>query len=246
MSSGFTHFVGVAAPLLLIAIMNTFHVLFTDGSSVGDFVGNSAAFALTAVFILPEIIEPGTTQTLFNWNNLFVLMIFLGLGLSSFPVIGDSVKTDEEGDGVIQFSGFALAGMVILWLSFLVPWRNFLGYSHYLWKLFHEEPKYHAYSIWTFLKEPGYKPNKVKNCAYEKNYWTVKDVCFPPNSDAAAEIAKLYKCEKEIPGKFSIVEYKDDDGIYEKNADWLSNVVFRQMIDWCEKLKCTCLLHHDD
>jgi len=114
--SGTSKFVQIVFPMLLIAILNTVQVLDKDFVENTNFLSNAATFALTAVFILPSIIGNSNIQDLYSMNNLYIISIFVGLALSSIPseMMGTSVP--------------AFTGMIIVWLSFIMPIIGCIGY----------------------------------------------------------------------------------------------------------------------
>lgn len=114
--SGMAKFVENVLPMLLISAMNTVCVLEKPQAENADFVSNSATFALTAVFILPNIVAQGNRQAVFTVNNLYITLIFLGLTLSSLS------------ESMVHSRVPSITGMIILWCSLLVPICNCMLY----------------------------------------------------------------------------------------------------------------------
>jgi len=114
--SGTSKFVQIVFPMLLIAILNTVQVLDRDFVENTNYLNNAATFALTAVFILPSIISESNTQDLITMNNTYIILIFVGLALSSIPaeMMGTNVP--------------ALTGMIVIWISFIMPIIGCFGY----------------------------------------------------------------------------------------------------------------------
>lgn len=116
-SSSYSKLVQIIFPMLLIAILNTINVINADES---EFIGNASTFALTAVFILPTIIGQAKTQHIFTPNNVYIMLVFIGLALSS-------ISETLAGTKILK-----LLGMIILWLSFLIPAGGYvLFYKEY-------------------------------------------------------------------------------------------------------------------
>jgi len=122
---GISKVIEVIAPMLLIATLNTMHVLNNDADAgATDYIANSATLALTAVFLLPNIKGESNRTEWLTFNNLYIFLIFIGLALSSFP-------QDMVGTNV-----YALVGNGFLWGSFLIPLLNtlkFLRHENIFW-----------------------------------------------------------------------------------------------------------------
>jgi len=114
--SGFSKFVKIVFPMLLIAILNTVNVLDRDVEST-NFLNNAATFALTAVFILPSVIGNSNSQNILSMNNVYIILVFVGLALSSIPL--EMMKTNVP----------AFTGMIIIWFSFIMPTIGCIGYA---------------------------------------------------------------------------------------------------------------------
>uniref|UniRef100_A0A7S4T6R9 Uncharacterized protein n=1 Tax=Ditylum brightwellii TaxID=49249 RepID=A0A7S4T6R9_9STRA len=109
--NGDSKLVAILAPMLLISILNTLNVFNNEEGGIDnvDYIANSATFALTAVFILPNIFSKANRTDLLTTNTAYVFLIFVGLSLSSFP---------EE---LVGTRGYAIAGVALLWSSFFIP-----------------------------------------------------------------------------------------------------------------------------
>eukprot|EP00565_Helicotheca_tamesis_P000473 CAMPEP_0185724662 /NCGR_PEP_ID=MMETSP1171-20130828/1077_1 /TAXON_ID=374046 /ORGANISM="Helicotheca tamensis, Strain CCMP826" /LENGTH=391 /DNA_ID=CAMNT_0028392561 /DNA_START=105 /DNA_END=1280 /DNA_ORIENTATION=- len=112
---GISKVIEVIAPMLLIATLNTLHVL-SDDVDANEYIANSATLALTAVFLLSSIKDESNRTRWFTANNFYISLVFIGLTFSSFP------------EDMIGTKNVALTGMVFFWLSFLVPLVNTLKY----------------------------------------------------------------------------------------------------------------------
>jgi len=129
--SGMSKFVNTVSPMLLIAILNTIQVFDTLEGEIEtvNFLGNAASFALTAVFVLPSIISESKGSVVLNKNNIYIMLIFIGLALSSLPdrLLGTNIP--------------AFCGMAILWLSFVFPIWGFFEYFTRIHKIKKRSPK---------------------------------------------------------------------------------------------------------
>lgn len=114
--SGMNKFVETVLPMLLISTMNTVAVLENPQAENADFIGNASTFALTAVFILPMMVAQSNVRSLWEWNNVYIMLIFLGLTLSSLS------------ESMMHSRYPSIAGMIILWCSLIVPILNGFAY----------------------------------------------------------------------------------------------------------------------
>jgi len=118
-TGGFEKFVEIICPMILITVMNTIHVLKnTGGDDTMDFLANSATFALTAVFILPSIIQRSGKNDLWTVNNLYIMIVTLALSLSSFP-------------SSIGSKWIGITGMALHYVSFLCPCYNLYKFQEW-------------------------------------------------------------------------------------------------------------------
>jgi len=113
--SGFSKFMSIVFPMILIVVLNTLHVLGEQPDSI-DFLGNASILALTAVVILPYIVTKRKMEAVFSLNNFYVMSIFIGLSLSSIP------------EATFETRIPAKIGMILLWISFIAPIYSCIGY----------------------------------------------------------------------------------------------------------------------
>merc|ERR1711957_413119 len=127
---GMVKFVKVLLPMLLISTINTINVLMDvslmnrqdsssdDIDSSDRYLQISAALALTAVFVLPEMTRKWNTQSVITWNEVYILIIFVALSLSSIP------------PAMVGTTEYAFVGMILLWGSFCIPIFNLVSYLY--------------------------------------------------------------------------------------------------------------------
>eukprot|EP00957_Ditylum_brightwellii_P111354 8493156-Ditylum_brightwellii.AAC.1 len=96
---GNSKMIEIIAPMLLISILNTLNVINDEKVENVDYIANSAAFTLTAAFILPSIFSKANRNKVFTVNTVYVFLVFVGLALSSFP------------DDMVGTNGFAITGV---------------------------------------------------------------------------------------------------------------------------------------
>lgn len=90
-----------------------------------------AVIVLTAVFLVPEVYRWKHNKKGITWSDFSVLLIFLALTLFSIPpsLTGGS-GTIGNGIGTIPF-----IGMLVLWMSFVIPFYNMYLYIDFLFKV---------------------------------------------------------------------------------------------------------------
>ncbi|CAJ1948553.1 unnamed protein product [Cylindrotheca closterium] len=111
----------ILVPMVLIAALNTFHVMGGEVTDIPDYTGNSANFALSVLIFLPTISSgTGHIQTLWRASNMYIITIILALALSSVPYEW------------VGFNHIASAGMILYWVSFLFPIINCLRYVRFV------------------------------------------------------------------------------------------------------------------
>jgi len=152
--AGNAKFVQIVFPMLLISFLNTLNVL--DDEDVD--LGNSSTLALTAVFILPYIVTRSRRSRILQGNNLYIIMIFIGLTLSSVP--------DSMAGSKIP----ALAGMGLLWASFLLPVVHCFFFYQYWGKVVQDAPK-----IKDRLRGEDTEIRKLDNSNYDDEAMTVQE-----------------------------------------------------------------------
>mmetsp|Transcript_25290 Transcript_25290/g.32190 ORF Transcript_25290/g.32190 Transcript_25290/m.32190 type:complete len:764 (+) Transcript_25290:26-2317(+) len=115
---GDSKLVEILAPMLLISILNTLNVFNNEAFDTlnVEYIANSATFALTAVFILPNIFTKSNRPALFTSNNGYILLLFVGLALSSFPT------------EMFNTRAIGITGVAIFWLSFVIPIVHWFRY----------------------------------------------------------------------------------------------------------------------
>lgn len=131
----------IALPMILIATLNTLNLWMElvrlsrlkeeettveaakeeraaeDYDSAGRYLEISSVLALAAVFVLPNMARSRrpVIYTLVTWDEMYVLIVFLALVLSSFP----PGLTHEL---------IAIVGCGILWASFILLIQNAILY----------------------------------------------------------------------------------------------------------------------
>eukprot|EP00588_Corethron_pennatum_P005315 CAMPEP_0194282140 /NCGR_PEP_ID=MMETSP0169-20130528/22468_1 /TAXON_ID=218684 /ORGANISM="Corethron pennatum, Strain L29A3" /LENGTH=368 /DNA_ID=CAMNT_0039027383 /DNA_START=318 /DNA_END=1421 /DNA_ORIENTATION=- len=113
--SGVAKFVKVLSPMMLICWLNWFHVQTNKkqserGDGAGrEYLGNSAAFALTVVFLFESIIPKSRRERGFlTINSMYLMLVFTALILSSIPA---DFMAKEVGT----------VGALLFFASFLLP-----------------------------------------------------------------------------------------------------------------------------
>mmetsp|Transcript_5210 Transcript_5210/g.12470 ORF Transcript_5210/g.12470 Transcript_5210/m.12470 type:complete len:420 (+) Transcript_5210:227-1486(+) len=163
---GMKKFVEIVAPMFLIAGMNTIHVLNPDEEvDVADYIANSATFALSVLVFLPTMVGTSRIQQLWTINNLYTMSIFIALTLSSVP------------DTWAGHKGYAIAGMITYWASFLFPVINSIRYLIFLRKA---KRKANPNHFWQGPNKKLYKASK-KDCAHE--FAKVEEIVYKPDDE---------------------------------------------------------------
>ncbi|CAJ1931356.1 unnamed protein product [Cylindrotheca closterium] len=163
---GMKKFVEIVAPMFLIAGMNTIHVLNPDEKvEVADYIANSATFALSVLVFLPTMVGTSRVQQVWTPNNLYIVLIFVALTLSSIP------------DTWAGHKGYAIAGMIIYWVSFLFPIVNSIRYLLFLRKA---RRKANAKHFWQGPSKNLYKASK-KEIAHE--FAKVEEIVYKPDDE---------------------------------------------------------------
>ncbi|KAL3933141.1 MAG: hypothetical protein SGBAC_010528 [Bacillariaceae sp.] len=182
---GMKKFVEIVAPMFLIAGMNTIHVLNPDeGVEVADYIANSATFALSVLVFLPTMVATSRIQKLMTANNLYILLIFIALTLSSIP------------DTFSGHKGYAVSGMIIYWASFLFPVINSFRYLNYLRKA---RRKADARHFWSGANKIAFKASK-KEIRHE--FAKVEEIVYKPDDERLAMEYTL----REV-NKFRVLEF---------------------------------------
>jgi len=123
-TSGLHKFISIIFPMVLISfiatlnVMNEILVVHVDNES-NDVMAHlqvTSALTLAAVFILPQIIDPSNRSSIFGQDSFYVIIVFVALVLTSIP------------EKMVQTVWYEIVGMVLLWISFLIPIVGSLRY----------------------------------------------------------------------------------------------------------------------
>lgn len=195
---GFTKFMTIILPIFMICAMNTINVLndafdFGDGPvNVEDHIGVSSALGLTAVFLLPSIIELNTRQQLYTQDNLYILFIFISLFMSSIPRNFAGSNAPE------------LFGMTLFWFSFISPIINAIKYYAFVRKIQSKANRIaERKGMNPFLKIGKYEQWKSGKKPFEEAFSTVGDVVEMSEQE---RVKYGYKKEENF-GKFQVISY---------------------------------------
>jgi len=146
--SGGLKFVQIVLPICLIAVVNTMLVLDNAEITNSNFLVTASILALTFIIILPSITAGSTTQRLLTLKNVYSMLIFVGLALST--VRGPNVDTNI----------YSISGMFILWASFLIPISSAVSFYLHSQKIRKESPNIHTRVL----------PHKVKRITIDADY----------------------------------------------------------------------------
>jgi len=199
--NGDSKLVAILAPMLLISILNTLNVFSNEEGGIEnvDYIANSATFALTAVFILPNIFSKAKRTDLLTTNTAYVFLIFVGLSLSSFP---------EE---LVGTRGYAIAGVALLWSSFLIP--LFACASFYVFT-----KTIRTGEINDFINDKGFKQFNYEVDNYKDKFYSVGEIADKEGVD------KLYKSKER--DKITHVTYRtkkrDINSFFGKVYSWVT------------------------
>eukprot|EP00548_Thalassiothrix_antarctica_P018671 CAMPEP_0194194178 /NCGR_PEP_ID=MMETSP0154-20130528/75436_1 /TAXON_ID=1049557 /ORGANISM="Thalassiothrix antarctica, Strain L6-D1" /LENGTH=680 /DNA_ID=CAMNT_0038918581 /DNA_START=129 /DNA_END=2172 /DNA_ORIENTATION=+ len=125
-----------------------------DPSNRNDLFGSFAGYAgmtLTAVFILPEIIDPSNRNNIFGQSNIYVILVFLSLILTSIPY------------GVFKTVVPEIVGAVMMFASFLLPLVNTFRYYRIIRRIKGESMLQSDNQSHRFLGEKSYKQWNAKD-----------------------------------------------------------------------------------
>jgi len=147
-------------PLLAVVGLASINVLSGEGE--GPNLENSIALVLTMVFILPNLRPAGRGDRSKSWlsyllsNNVCIILLFLGLGATSFthPALFDDRDfggrkalpdnhTNSTGEYVAYYSDaiweyaemLGVVGMIFFGLAILIPMLNLGNYLWYKWNI---------------------------------------------------------------------------------------------------------------
>mmetsp|Transcript_3455 Transcript_3455/g.4666 ORF Transcript_3455/g.4666 Transcript_3455/m.4666 type:complete len:430 (-) Transcript_3455:120-1409(-) len=191
---GNSKMIEIIAPMLLISILNTLNVINDEKVENVDYIANSAAFTLTAAFILPSIFSKANRNKVFTVNTVYVFLVFVGLALSSFP------------DDMVGTNGFAITGVVLLWLSFFMPVISFIRF----WRFQNQvSPTQGRADIDDFIERKNYKQFNHEKDNFKEHFLCVGDV---PTKDKDNKYIRTdegkYLWTDE--GKYLFVEYRKE------------------------------------
>jgi len=151
-----------------------------EGADVLGHLQVMAALTLAAVFILPNIIDQSNRMSIYSAENIYVILIFVSLLLSSFPGKLLGTKVPET------------IGVSLLFLSFLIPLSSvyrFGAIEAKIEKEMHELTENHR-----FLNDRTYKRWSEKMGGLLDKFATV-DYFLNTDSDLYA----INKIEEEVP-----------------------------------------------
>lgn len=134
--SGFSKFIEIVFPMLLIYFMNIINVSMNHITAPEDYLANSATFALTVVFLLNNVITKSRREEIFNVNTMYVLLIFISLMLCSIPE--KFLATDHNLAKVLSHKYMfdthhllpAEVGGYLFGFSFFIPFCNFVRFLY--------------------------------------------------------------------------------------------------------------------
>lgn len=191
--SGNTKLFKVTLPMMLIATINTVNVmLYMDGATSADnYLATAASLAVTAVLLLSDIVTPQPQkEKFFSFNTGYILMVFIGLILSSIP-------SDVFTLGNLALGSLPIYGMCILWLSFLAPIVNTVLYTLKSNEITSKMNKMNR--TCKFLKDGRFKASKMSGSNHPY---------FPAAPALVGQNSRFYYEEEDRDGKFHTIEYK--------------------------------------
>jgi len=153
---GISKWVGILVPMLLVFVLDVVNVFYNDTEN-GDTLSTSATLALTAVFLLPNILSKAYRPKIIATNMVYILLVFIGLALSS-------VTHEMQNSKIAAYTGVALFGF-----SFIIPIVSFFKFSEYKQSILEEEK--------SFMKN-DLKHEKFKHDVhdYKEYFQSMKDV----------------------------------------------------------------------
>jgi len=137
-TSGFAKIVSIVLPMILITFMTFVNVMndvmteeiddaeIIKGEEVSSHLQVMSVLTLSTVFILPKILDPSNRNDIFSQSNIYVILVFLSLILTSLPR---------------RFAGTAayeICGFVIMLLSLFIPVVNSFYYYRIVKRLQNE------------------------------------------------------------------------------------------------------------
>eukprot|EP00980_Cylindrotheca_fusiformis_P021949 scaffold8800_cov107-Cylindrotheca_fusiformis.AAC.5 len=180
--------------------MNTVHVLNPEEQDMVDYIANSATFALSVLVFLPSMVGSSRRQNLYTANNMYIMMIFVALFLSSIP------------ESWVDTNVPALCGMGLYWASFLFPFINGFRYLSYVAKAKHTANPRH---FWPDANKNVYKAAKsdAEECLVK-----VQDIVY---MDDKARKESEYTLRKT--SKFQVLEYAREPAGREHSANGVAS-----------------------
>jgi len=128
-TSGFKKFVSIILPMFLVTFITTINVANDDnvinedtnekdGEETSNHLQVMSALTLTAVFILPEILDSSSHQdsSLLDQDNIYVIMNFAALVLASVP------------KKIVGTLAFQTVGCALMWVSLLIPFLSYIRF----------------------------------------------------------------------------------------------------------------------
>jgi len=174
--SGLSNCVKFVLPVLLVCIMNALHVRTNAYTEHTDYLANSAAFALTIVFILPGMCPKQREESIYCLNTLYILIIFVGLILSSIPagifcsydnILRISPDPDLLWPRLSALPSFI--GAAVFFSSLLIPLINFGRYRAFENRLGRELAMHKNH----FQQNDGEKKFKLKKDRFTDFYSSI-------------------------------------------------------------------------
>jgi len=158
-TSGFAKIVSIILPVLLVTFITIINVIQDvkqvsngdGGEEVSNHLQVMSGMTLTAVFILPEIIDPSNRNNIFGQSNIYVILVFLSLILTSIPY------------GVFKTVVPEIVGAVMMFASFLLPLVNTFRYYRIIRRIKGESMLQSDNQSHRFLGEKSYKQWNAKD-----------------------------------------------------------------------------------
>lgn len=185
----------VILPMILIATMNTINVLISMSDphvhTPSEYLANSATFALTAVLLLSEVYDKKSIQNeTISMNTCYIVFAFFGLILSSIPA---EIINDSNG-------GVPLAGMGVLWFSFVFPFISAASYVRSKYKILYELEGTRFWTYWAkrdgknlFQKDSTFKQEKSLS-----NFCACSTVITDEGTNPVDKTVTIFKDSKRV------------------------------------------------
>jgi len=178
-TSGFAKIVSIILPVLLVTFITIINVYQDVNTPLGEEVSSHlqvmSGMTLTAVFILPEILDPSNRNDLFGQSNIYVILVFLSLILTSIPKAVFKTQVPE------------IIGVVIMFASFVLPVVNTIRYYGIIRRIKGESMLLSDNQSHRFLSEKkGFKQWNAKDGIDE--YAVTADLLKPGNLKGCGDI----------------------------------------------------------